>query len=287
MSSSIPKDHEDMAPAVYQSLSRELERRNVRIDQVPEDIHAEAIYSFLDDQPFEVRNADEIYEGWFVSEHWNAWDRGEFVEYYLREIGRIDMQRNRRNLHERAIDCLIQRHIEGREVEDHDIILKGLYFEEQDFESLSEDMPDIRLPWWREVNSRIASDADFLGMDLNEKKVTIVEVKKSDKAFDYVGGEERNRAERQENDLRSEFDNVVADKNFSFELDYECRLSPELNRLNPLPNVYTGELYFADNVERGEEAVEEAIEFLRAFAFETGENGFEPLKPVTKYPATT
>lgn len=266
------------SPALYQKLSNEISENGVNVERVPENIHLEALECSLEEKGFPLNSYQlDRYDDWFIMDQFHIEDIDSYSDAYLQAVGKIDHRLTGRTPHERAVDALIQDHLQGREIEDYSIVLKDAFFEDQGYRSdaVRPELEDVNLPYHREHLNRVSSDIDFLGIDPDRGLLAGIEVKRSDEPFDILEGEKVKRENRQRADFLENIKYAGRNSSIDLEVQHAKKYVSDINAVNPLPNYYEGMMHFG--ADYSEERVAEAVNLLDEFLYEQGFRGAEPL----------
>lgn len=256
-------------------VSGKLADQGLRIDRVPVDVHLEAL-----DLTFESMETPRRIPRLSSGDAVRIEDVGRFVEAYRESIRALDMKLNGRNEHERGVDALMQRYADGVEMEDYDVLIKNAFYTDVDHEPWSEkpEVQDIRLTGWRDIPERVGSDADFIGVDLDEWRIDFEEVKKPSKDLrDRVRDNKWRKASQQ---CRN-FKRTIAEMDTPFEARVNYTASHNYTNSDYLmPDVFDGNLYVLSDLGENTEAVHELQELVDDLAYDSSWSHMDPVERI-------
>lgn len=259
---------------LYIEVSNKLDQQGIRTDRVPQEIHVEAletVFEYLGTP----KNLSAKQRDTFRVE-----DVGRFAEGYRNAIDALDMKLNGRNPHERGVDALMQRYADGDEIKDYDILINNTFYSDPAYDSWSDrpDLEDIELTGWRTLNSVVGSDADFIGVDLDNRDIDIYEVKKTNKGLDEGIREKKFRRAERQGKLALEAIN-------SFDTEFDANSTRVLTHnltgdRNPMPDIFEGDIQVVSDLSDRTEAAKEFSELFNKVAHETSWGDLENVERV-------
>lgn len=268
----------EWADELYIAVSKKLDKEGIRTDRVPENAHIEAletVFEYLGTP----KNLTPRQKHTFQVE-----DVGRFVEGYRSAIDALDMKSNGRNSHERGVDALMQRYADGDEIKDYDLLIKNTFYSDPEYVPWSQksELEDIELTGWSTLNSVVGSDADFIGVDLDNKDIDIYEVKTTNK--DLSEGIRENkfrRAEKQSRNALEAFNSLET----GFDADSTRVMTHNLTgSQNPMPDIFDGDIHVVSDLSDKSEVVREFSELFDEAAYDTSWNNLESVERIN--PAT-
>lgn len=235
---------------LYGEVSEKLEDQGIRIDRVHDNVHLEAL--------------EDVFENLGTPKNLSVGQRktfeieeiGRFAKGYRNSIDEIDMKLNGRNTHERGVDALMQRYADGAEIKDYDILLKNTFYSDPDYNSWSEksEFEDINLTGWRTLQSVVGSDADFIGVDLDNYIIDVYEVKKTNKGLRE--GIRENKFRRAERQTKLAYEAINSHEN-DFDVSSTQVMTHNLtNRQYVMPDVFEGDIHVVSDLSDSEALME-------------------------------
>lgn len=218
-------------PQLYFAIHEAVdEHTNVSMESISEQRHIKAIKQALERQRKEQTG--------FQSVRTDSWARGydkdqikvdnAIIENYVTALRAKDA-RNGRQL---AGDALIHSHLEGEEIEDYDVLLRGINIPDKEFVHPNKipGYEDIRFPKSRTEASEVA--ADFVGINQDSKEIRAVRIVEDEYDTEQI------------EDIFHSAQTFVNSNYRDFSFEYELIQSQSLKDSNPVPPVYTGNIHY-------------------------------------------
>lgn len=259
---------------LYLKVSEKLSEQGLRIDRVPDQVHLDAL-----DLGFRSMGTPRKFSKFLLQNDMvQIEDVGRFVEAYQEGIRTLDMKYHDRNEHDRGVDALMQRYADGSEIEDYDILIKNAFFADTDYDPWSEkeEFEDIELHGWRRAVNQVASDADFIGVDLDSKTLHVEEVKKPNTNLPAGIREKKKRRAYNQN---QKFVESVREIETPFSVDAGLTYTYSLtNRDYLMPDVFDGNVHVISDLSDRSEEVHEFQELLEQLTYDAAWSRLEPVE---------
>lgn len=226
-------------PALYKLISDKIEDSDlIDIERMPESLHFKAIQGYLEESNMPVRRIGQMVtdkspeDAEIYLNNTNVdLSPDEMAEEYRKKAHFYDHEKTGRDHHDRTVDALIEQAVDEKVFEGYDAVFKEVDY--RDFESVGE---------------CLCSDADFIGVDLQNNLIELKEVKTSQS---YDGRSER---QRKEFEKAVEYANQLAGTEFDVQSS-TVYASNIITTDNIVPNLYKGDKHVSGEADESDLSV--------------------------------